>query len=89
MIVLVPIAHLVPAVLVFIPPLVTLAPATLPRLVQFAALVVCLLAPASMTIDGFVQFMLRMHDTALAPVGTFRMKAWHCGEEEHRCEKAR
>jgi len=39
-VVLVPIAFRVPAVLVFIPPLMPLTPATLPRIVQFTTLVI-------------------------------------------------
>ncbi len=68
MIVLVPIAVFVPAVLVFIPPLMPLAPATLPRLVQFTTLVICLFAVASVFLDCFVEFMLGVSDSALTMV---------------------
>jgi hypothetical protein len=48
---LVPIAVLVPAVLVFIPPLMPLTPATFSRTMQFTALVICLFAVASMFLN--------------------------------------
>jgi hypothetical protein len=80
-VVLVPIALRVPAVFVFIPPPVTFTPATLSRLVQFAALVVCLSAVASMFLDGFVEFMIGMSDPALAAVVVFGVKPRYCGEK--------
>jgi hypothetical protein len=84
-IVLVPVTVSVPAVLVFIPPLVTLPPAALSGFMQFAALVISLPAVASVAVDGFVQSMLGMHDPMLAPVGAFCMKARHHGEaKNHR-----
>jgi hypothetical protein len=81
-IVLVPIALGVPAVLVFIPPLMAFAPAALPRLVQFATLVVCLSAVASVALDGFVQVMLRVLDAALTPLLAFGVKTWDGGKEQ-------
>src|SRR5258706_2009187 len=51
-IVLVPVAVGAPAAFMFIPPAVTFAPATLARLVQFTALVICLGAVASMSLDS-------------------------------------
>ena len=79
-IVLIPITFLAPAVLVFIPPLVPLAPATLPRRVQFTTLVICLSAIAPVFFDCFVEFMLRADDPALASVDIFRVKTRQCGE---------
>jgi len=73
-IVLVPIAVFVPAVLVFIPPLMPLAPATLPRLVQFTTLVICLFAVASVFLDCFVEFMLGVSDSALTLLLVFCLK---------------
>ena len=57
-IVLVPIALGAPAVLMLVPPAMTLAPATLPSRVQFAAFVVGLGAVAAMFPDGFVKLMI-------------------------------
>jgi len=50
-VVLVPIAVRVPAVVVFVPPLMPLTPATLPRVVQFTTLVICLAAVASVSVN--------------------------------------
>jgi len=77
--VLVPIAFRAPAVLVLIPPLMALAPATLPRIVQFTTLVICLFAVASMFVDCFVEFTLRVSDSALTSVLIFCMKPWRGG----------
>jgi len=81
-VVLVPIAVGVPAVVVFIPPAMLLAPATLARFVQFTALVICLLAVVSMFLDRLVEFMLRVNDPALTPVNVFGVKSWRCAEEK-------
>ena len=79
-VVLIPITFLAPAVLVFIPPLVPLAPATLPRRVQFATFVICLSAITPVFFDCLVEFMVRAGDPALASVDSFRLKARQCGE---------
>jgi len=78
-VVLVPIAVGVPAVLVFIPPLMPLTPATLPRAVQFTSLVICLFAVASVFVDCLVQFMLRVSDPPLTAVLVFGLKARRYG----------
>jgi hypothetical protein len=79
---------------VFIPPLMPLTPATLSRIVQFTTLVICLFAVASMFLNGLVEFMFRVSDSALTPVEVFCVEAWHCrekqkrrqyGSSEHRC----
>lgn len=82
MIALVPIVVGVPAVVVFIPPAMLLAPATLSRFVQFTALAICLLAVASMFLDCLVEFMLRVGDPALTPVDVFGVKSWRWAEEK-------
>jgi hypothetical protein len=79
-IVLVPIPLGAPAVLVLVPPFVTLTPAALPGLVQFAAFVVGLGAVASMFLDGFVKLMLGMSHPPLAPVVIFSVNSRDCGE---------
>ena len=79
---LVPIAVLVPAVLVFIPPLMPLTPATFSRIVQFTALVICPFAVTSMSLDCLVEFMLRVSDSALTPVEVLCVESWHCREKE-------
>jgi hypothetical protein len=85
-VVFVPIALGVPAVFVFIPPAMLLAPATLARCVQLAALVIGLAAIASMMFDGFVEFMFLVGDVALAAVDVLGVKSRHregedCGEQ--------
>jgi hypothetical protein len=79
MVVLVPIAFLVPAALVFFPPLMPLTPATLPRIVQFPALVICLSAMASVSRDCFVEFMFCVSDSALTGVEVFCLYARRYG----------
>jgi hypothetical protein len=86
MVVLVPIAVRVPAVVVFIPPLMPLTPATLPRVVQFTTLVICLFAVASVFVDCLVEFMLRVSDSALTSVLVFCLQARHDSAEQKRCE---
>jgi hypothetical protein len=83
-VVLVPVAVRVPAVFVFVPPLVTFTPAPLPSLVQFTTLVVCLPAVASMLLDGLVKFMIGMSHPALTPVIVFGVKAGDRSEEQSR-----
>jgi hypothetical protein len=85
-IVLVPVAFGVPAVLVLVPPLVTLAPAALARFAQFVALAIGFGAVAAMFFDGFVQFVLGMSHAALASVIVFGVKLWDGGEQQ-RCRQ--
>ena len=79
---LVPIALGAPAMLVFVPPLMTLAPATLPSCVQLAAFVVCLGAVASMFLDSLVEVMLGASYPALAAVVGFGVKRGDCCEKQ-------
>ena len=74
MVVLVPVALGAPAMLVFIPPLVAFTPATLPRLVQFAAFMLGLTTVASMFLDGLVEFVFGVDDSTLAAVDVLGMK---------------
>ena len=83
MVALVPVVFGAPAVLVFIPPAMLLAPATLARFVKFTALVLCLAAVTSMFLDGLVEFMVGARDPALTPVDVFGVKSRRCAEEKH------
>jgi hypothetical protein len=83
-VVLVPVAFLVPAVLVFLPPLMPLSPATLPRIVQFTTLVICLSTMASVSCDCLVEFMICVSDSALTSVEVFCLQAWYCGAKQNR-----
>jgi hypothetical protein len=79
-IVLVPIVFRVPAALVFLPPPMLLTPATLPHIMQFTTLVICLSAVASVFLNCFVEFMVCVSDSALTPVEVFCLKVRHCRE---------
>jgi hypothetical protein len=83
-VVLVPVAIGVPTVFVFVPPPVILAPATLARFMQFMALVLCLLAVPSMSLDGLMEFMIGMSDAPLAALIVLGMKSWNGGEKQRR-----
>ena len=65
MVVIVPITFLVPSAIVFLPPLMPLMPAMLPRFVQLTTLVVCVPAVASVFFNCLVEFMFRVSDSAL------------------------
>ncbi len=65
---IVPIVVVMPAALMFIPPLVALSPAALPGFVQFMAPVVCLPAVVSVVLDGFMELVLRTRGTPVAIV---------------------
>jgi hypothetical protein len=86
MVVLVPIAFLVPAALMFTPPLMPLTPATLSCIVQFPTLVICNHAVRSESSDCLVEFMFCVNDPALTSVEGFGLKARHCGAKQNRCE---
>jgi hypothetical protein len=85
-VVLVPIMFLVPAAVVFLPPLMPFMPAMLPRFVQLTTLVICLSAVASMFLDCLVEFMFCVSDPALTSVEVFCLKARHCRAKHNRCE---
>jgi hypothetical protein len=85
-VVLVPVALGAPAVLVLVPPPMTLTPATLPGRVQFAAFVVGLGAVAAMFPNGFVKLMIGMSDAALAPVIILGVNSRDGSENENGCE---
>jgi hypothetical protein len=67
-IVVIPIAFRMPAMLVFIPPSVTDAPAVFPRLVEFMTPAFSLRAPGTMMLNGFVQSVVRASNAAPAIV---------------------
>ena len=88
MIVLVPIAFVMPAALMLVPPLLALLPAPLPRGTQFSALVIGLPAVATVALNSSMKVMLRMLDPPLAAVIALGMKPRHCGEAKD-CRKKR
>jgi hypothetical protein len=81
-VVFVPVAVGAPAPLVLIPPAMLLVPATLPRCMQFAALVTCLVAVASMFLNSLMEFMFRMRDPPLTAVDVLGMNSGRCTEEK-------
>jgi hypothetical protein len=83
-VVLVPVAFRVPAVLMFIPPSMPLTPATLTDLVQFTTFVIRPLAVASVLLDCIVEFVLGVRDPTLTSVEVFCAKAWHRGAQYNR-----
>ena len=68
MIVVIPIAVGMPAVAVFVPPTVPLAPAAFARLVKFVTRMVRLPAVPAVIFDSFVQPMIRFGDAPLATI---------------------
>jgi hypothetical protein len=83
MVVIVPVAVAMPAMVMFIPPLLALSPATLASFVQFMAPVVCLPATISMVLNGFVEFVLRVRGSPVAIVvgrGSRREKQQACSK---------
>jgi len=80
--VLIPIVLGAPAVLVFIPPAMLLAPAALAGFVQFTTLVIGLPAVAAMFLDSLVEFMVGVSDSTLTAVDIFRMRPRYSGEKQ-------
>ena len=84
-VVLVPVALGAPTVLVFVPPAMLFAPATLADVVQFTTLAIGLAAVASVFADGLVEFMVGVSDSALAAVDFVGVHPWWRRCEEQEC----
>jgi membrane-bound metal-dependent hydrolase YbcI (DUF457 family) len=67
-IVIVPVAVIMPTVAVFIPPAVVRVPAPFARFTQFVPRVVRLPTVPAMMLDGFVESMIRFHDSPLTMI---------------------
>jgi hypothetical protein len=65
-VVIIPIAIGTPAMAVFVPPAVPFVPAAFPRFVQFVPRMLRLLAVPAVMLHGFVDFVVRLGDAALA-----------------------
>jgi hypothetical protein len=78
-IMVVPIAFRMPAMLMFIPPSMTGAPAVLPRFVEFMTPTFGLLAPVAVMLNGFVQPVVRPRNAALAIVAV-GAQTWRRGQ---------
>jgi len=79
-VVVIPIAFRVPAVGVFVPPTMALVPAVFPRFTQFVAGTIRLLALPTVMLHGFVQFVVRLGDAALATMVVIRKCTGRSGE---------
>ena len=67
-VVVVPIASVMPVMIMLIPPRLTFSPAPFAGFVQFLAPVTCLTAEVSMALNGLVEFMLCVNSTPLATI---------------------
>ncbi len=84
MVVFIPVAVGVPAVLMFIPPAMLFAPAAFAGCMEFATLMIGLTAVPSMALDGPVKFMFLVSNAALAAVDFVGVQPWRRGEEQER-----
>lgn len=87
MVVFVPVAFRMPAMLVLVPPAMLFAPATLAGFVQLVSLVIGLRAVASMALDRTMQFMLLMCNASLATVHFVAVEAWNYSEQQKSSRK--
>jgi hypothetical protein len=80
-ILVIPIAFRMPAMLVFIPPSMTDAPAVFPRFVEFVTPAFGLRAPGAMMLNGFVQSVIRASNAvpAIVAIGAKKRRS---GEHE-------
>ena len=79
-VVVIPIAIGMPAVAVFVPPAVPFVPAAFPRIVQFVPRTVRLLAIPAVMLNGFVEFVVRLGDAALASAVVIRERTRRTGK---------
>ena len=80
-VVFIPVAIGVPAVLVFSPPAMLLAPAAFADCMEFAALMIGLPAVPPVALDGAVEFMFLVGYAALAAVDFVGVQRWRRGEK--------
>ena len=87
-IMIVPIAIGVPAVSIFIPPTMPLAPAAFAGFPQIAPGMLGLLAVGAVMLDGFVQIVVGLDDAPLTAVVVVGQGRW-CGSECQQANKCR
>ena len=80
MIMVVPVLLGMPALVVFVPPAMVPTPAAFTRRLQFAALVIGLLAVAAVVLDGLMQIVLGVLEAMLALLDTLGMNQPGRGE---------
>jgi hypothetical protein len=78
-IMVIPIAFRMPAMLMFIPPSLPGSPAILAHFAQFMTPTFGLLTPVAVTLNGFVQPVVGARNAALAIVA-IGAQTWHSGE---------
>ena len=83
-VVVIPIAIGMPAVVVFVPPAVPFLPAAFPRFMQFVPRMLRLPAVPAVMLLGFVQFVVRLGDAALAITVAIR----ECTRSPNKCHQA-
>jgi len=88
-VVVIPIAFGVPAVAIFVPPTMALVPAVFPRFTQFVPGTIRLLAFPTVMLHGFVEFVVRLGDAALATVVVIRKRTRRSGEGQHAGKQCR
>ena len=88
-IVVIPIAFRMPAVTVFVPPTMALVPAALSRFTQFVACTIRLLALPTVMFYGFVQFVVRLGDAALATMVVVRKRTRRSREGQNAGKQCR
>ena len=86
-IVIIPITIVVPAVSVFIPPTMVFSPATFACLTQLMARMVRLPAVPAVALNGFVQLVVRLGDTALALIRVIGEGTRRCSERQKAKER--
>jgi hypothetical protein len=79
----IPVAILVPAMFVAIPPAVIPAPATFPLGGQIAPPLICLVTALAMLANRLVQLHLPAFDVPLAPGMVVRIRLGHSNEQKH------
>jgi len=87
MIMVIPIALGAPAVSVFIPPAVPLVPAVLPGFMQLMPRTIRLSAVPAVMLHGFVEFVVRLGNAALATIVVFGGRqgcSWNCQQAQKR-----
>ena len=88
-IVIIPIAVGMPTAAVFVPPAVPLSPATFAGLMQLVAPVVGLPAVPAVTLHGFVEFVVRLENAALAAAVAVVRQCTRCSGESQHANKRR
>jgi hypothetical protein len=86
MIGIVPVLLVVPALLIFVPPLVMLVPAAFPGFLQFMTGVIGLRTVRTVMVDGIVQFVIGVDDAVLALLLAFGVCARQRGKNSE-CRK--